>query len=70
MIDLDAIAAEETAKAKRAYPCWVCAYPNREWVERKKAEGLSFPVLTRTLQRAGHAEVTVHQIKGHFNRHV
>lgn len=70
MIDLDAIAAEETIKAKRAYPCVICPLPEREWLERKRAEGLSFPVLTRTLARAGHPEITVHHVKGHFNRHV
>lgn len=67
LMDLDAIAAEEVAKNPRGGPkCWVCSFPKREWLERKRAEGLSYPVLARILVKAGYSEATFHKVKGHF----
>ena len=68
MIDLDALADEETAKT--AKPCWVCSIPEREWVDKALREGRSMPVIAAVLVKAGHADATHHRVKNHKAKHV
>jgi hypothetical protein len=67
VIDLDAMADAEVAKLKR--PCWICSIPEREWVDKAIKDGRSAPVIAAVLIKQGHADATVHRVKGHRARH-
>lgn len=70
-MDLDAIHAEESSRSRRGGPmCWVCVLPEREWLEQKRREGTTYPVLLSVLLRAGHPDATIHRLRGHFQNHV
>lgn len=69
MIDLDALADEETQRRKSGPKCWTCSIPERAWVDAQKGKR-PLAVIAAVLVRQGHEAATPGRVGQHLRNHV